>query len=167
MLCHNSSRHGQVKLRALLIGATPCLFALQASAQSGQGPRPLADHHTHLQSVALWRLFNERLPTVALPADLDELLRAFERNWRAADNKTALANQFTDSGLFQYADDWLRGRAAIRMMLVGSGGPLRLRAQAFEVGEQLAHVAGAYGFYRDTTWIDQGRFQFGFRSIRG
>src|ERR1043165_9807089 len=119
-------------LRVPSLGAIAILVALQASAQSNPGLRPLADHHAHLNSVAFWRLLNERLPTVALPPDLDELLRAFERNWRAPDNKTALANQFTDSGLFQYADDWLRGRAAIRMMLVGSGGPLRLHAQAFE-----------------------------------
>src|SRR4051812_43195010 len=84
-------------LRAPSIAVIAFLFALQASAQSNQGPRPLADHHTHLQSVALWRLVNERLPTVALPTDLDELLRAFERNWPAADNKTALANQFSDA----------------------------------------------------------------------
>lgn len=122
--------------------------------------RPAADHHTHLQSVAVWRLFNERLPVVPLPADLEDVLRSFERNWQARDNKTALAEQFTDSGLFQYADDWLRGRPAIRMMLLGSGGPLRLRAQTFASERPAAHVGGMYGFYRDTAWVDQGRFLF-------
>ncbi len=86
-------------------------------------PRPVADHHAHLRSIANWQLVNERLPVVKLPGDLDQLLRDFERNWQASDNKTALAAQFTDSGLFQMRDDWLRGRAAIRMMLVGSGAP--------------------------------------------
>jgi predicted TIM-barrel fold metal-dependent hydrolase len=120
----------------------------------------VADHHTHLQSVALWHLVNERLPVVSLPADLDSVLRSFERNWQAPDNKTALAAQFTASGLFQYADDWIRGPTAIRMMLVGRGGPLRLRAQEFGTEGRAAHVSGMYGFYRDTAWIDQGRFLF-------
>jgi predicted TIM-barrel fold metal-dependent hydrolase len=127
----------------------------------------VADHHGHLQSVAIWQLFNERLPVVRLPSDLDQLLRDFERNWQAPDNKTALAEQFTDSGVFQYADDWLRGRPTIRVMLLGSGGALRLRAQAFGVEERSGHVGGAYGFYRDTVWVDQGRFLFALHRDRG
>lgn len=108
----------------------------------------------------MWHLFNERLPVVSLPADIDSVLRSFERNWQAPDNKMALAAQFTASGLFQYADDWLRGASAIRMMLLGSGGALRFRAQAFGSEGRMAHVSGMYGFYRDSTWIDQGRFLF-------
>ena len=95
------------------------------------------------------------------------MLRDFERNWQLPDNKMALANQFTDSGMFQYADDWLRGRPAIRMMLLGHGGALRLRAQAFAVEERSGHVAGAYAFYRDTVWVDQGRFLFVLQRTRG
>jgi predicted TIM-barrel fold metal-dependent hydrolase len=141
------------------IGAA-ALIASPASAQLDSVVRPVADHHTHLQSVAVWRLFNERLPIVSLPTDIEDVVRSFERNWRAGDNKTALAEQFTDSGLFQYADDWLRGRPAIRMMLLGSGGPLRLRPQTFGTEGNAAHVGGMYGFYRDTAWVDQGRFLF-------
>src|SRR5690348_14626564 len=102
------------------------LVASSASAHIDSAVRPVADHHTHLQSVAMWHLFNERLPVVSLPAGIDSVLRSFERNWQASDNKTALAAQFTATGLFQYADDWLRGPSAIRMMLLGSGGSLRL-----------------------------------------
>ena len=136
------------------------LVASSASAQIDSAVRPVADHHTHLQSVAMWHLFNERLPVVSLPAGIDSVLRSFERNWQASDNKTALAAQFTATGLFQYADDWLRGPSAIRMMLLGSGGSLRLRAQEFGSEGRAAHVSGMYGFYRDTAWIDQGRFLF-------
>src|SRR5688500_1513568 len=121
------------RLRSSRLAAIAVLVATRALAQGDGVPRPVADHHGHLQSVAVWQLFNERLPVVRLPSDLDQLLRDFERNWQAPDNKTALAEQFTDSGLFQYADDWLRGRPAIRMMLLGSGGALGLRAQAFDV----------------------------------
>jgi predicted TIM-barrel fold metal-dependent hydrolase len=153
--------------RSRRLVAIAVLVATEALAQRPGGPRPVADHHGHLQSVAVWQLFNERLPVVKLPPDLDQLLRDFERNWQAPDNKTALAEQFTDSGLFQYADDWLRGRPAIRMMLLGSGGALRLRAQAFTIEERSGHVAGAYGFYRDTLWVDQGRFLFSLHRDRG
>jgi predicted TIM-barrel fold metal-dependent hydrolase len=153
----------RILLRSLSVLA---LIAPPASAQLDSAVRPVADHHTHLQSLAVWHLFNERLPVVSLPADIDDVLRSFERNWQAPDNKMALAAQFTDSGLFQYADDWLRGRPSIRMMLLGSGGPLRLRAQAFGSEGRAAHVSGMYGFYRDTAWIDQGRFLFALRRER-
>lgn len=129
--------------------------------------RPVADHHIHLQSRAIWQLFHEVLPTVALPADLDSVLRGFERGWLAADNKTALAALFTEDGIFQWADDWVRGRAAIRISLLGKGGPLRMRAQAFEAHDSLGNIAGAYGFYRDTTWVDQGRFVLTLRRAIG
>ena len=143
----------------LLVAAVSSVTPLYARVQV----HPAADHHGHLQSVAVWHLFNERLPTASVPEDLDRLLREFERAWQAQDNKTALAELFTEDGLFQYGDDWLRGRAAIRMMLLGNGGPLRLRAQAVEVGAAHGHVAGAYGWYRDTTWVDQGRFVLALR----
>jgi len=161
----SSSMGTQHRTRGLV--AIAVLVAKQMVAQPAGLPRPVADHHGHLQSVAVWQLFNERLPLVTLPNDLDQLLRDFERNWQLPDNKMALANQFTDSGMFQYADDWLRGRPAIRMMLLGHGGALRLRAQAFAVEERSGHVAGAYGFYRDTVWVDQGRFLLVLQRARG
>ena len=154
-------------LRTCRLAAIAVLIATNVHAQSEGLPRPVADHHAHLRSVANWQLVNERLPVVKLPGDLDQLLRDFERNWQAPDNKIALAAQFTDSGLFQYADDWLRGRAAIRMMLVGSAGALKLRAQAFDADQRSGHVGGAYGFYRDTVWVDQGRFLFALRRDPG
>jgi len=130
---------------------TPGLWA------QGVGPaRPVADHHGHLQSSAVWRLFNGQLPVAPLPADLDQVLRGFERGWQARDNKITLAELFTDDGLFQWGDDWLRGRPAIRMMLLGNSGPLRMRAQVFDADDSLGHIAGACGFYRDMAWVDQG-----------
>lgn len=162
----NFSMASQLPTRVL--AAVAVLVAGQVFAQPAGLPRPGADHHSHLSSVAVWELVNERLPVVTLPSDLDQLLRDFERNWQLPDSKMALANQFTDSGLFQYADDWLRGRPAIRMMLLGNGGPLRLRAQAFAIEEPSGgHVAGAYGWYRDTVWVDQGRFLFVLHRDRG
>src|SRR4051812_2910618 len=91
-----SSMGTQHRTRALV--AIAVLVAKQIVAQPAGLPRPVADHHTHLGSVAVWELVNERLPVVTLPRDLDQLLRDFERNWELPDNKMALANQFTDSG---------------------------------------------------------------------
>jgi predicted TIM-barrel fold metal-dependent hydrolase len=143
----------------LLVAAASSVAPLYARVQV----HPAADHHGHLQSVAVWHLFNEQLPIVSVPGDFDRLLREFERGWHAPDNKAALADLFIEDGLFHYGDDWLRGRAAIRMMLLGHGGPLRLRAQAVEASETHGHLAGAYGWYRDTTWVDQGRFVLALR----
>ena len=145
-----------------LVGANPPL-----GAQTESALRPVADHHVHLQSLAVWHLFNDPLPFVTLPADLDRVLREFERAWPARDNKIALSELFTDDGIFRYADDWVRGRPAIRMMLVGEATPLRMRAQEFEADDLLGHVAGAYGEYRDATWVDLGRYVLALRRTKG
>lgn len=141
----------------IVVLATALAFAAQPL--SGQATlRPVADHHAHLQSLAMWHLFNDPLPTVQLPADLDRVLRDFERGWEAADNKAALSTLFTDDGIFQAADDWAQGPLAIRIALLGRGGSLRLLAQSFEAEGRLGYIAGAYGYYRDSTWVDQGRY---------
>jgi predicted TIM-barrel fold metal-dependent hydrolase len=135
--------------------------------QSDTAPRPVADHHVHLQSLAMWRLFNGALPVITPPEEIDRLLRDFERGWRTTDNKVALAEVFTDDGLLQWGDDWARGGAAIRINLLGRAGGLRLRPQAVEAGELLGHVAGMYGYYRDTAWVEQGRYLFSLRRGKG
>ena len=53
------------------------------------------------------------------------------------------------------------------MMMLGSGGALRLRPQVFDARDALGHIAGAYGFYRDTAWVDQGRFLLALRRAPG
>ena len=127
-------------------------------AQAAPPVRPIADHHVHLQSRADWALLHEQLPFITLRPDLDRVLREFEHGWQAGDNKIALSQLFAEDGIFQWADDWIQGRLAIRMMLVGRAGGLRMRPQSFEADDRLGYIAGAYGFYRDTTWVDQGRY---------
>jgi predicted TIM-barrel fold metal-dependent hydrolase len=151
----------------MILAAAVACAAQPLRGQAELPLRPVADHHAHLQSKAIWLLFHEELPIIALPADLDSLLSAFEQGWRAGDNKTALAALFTEDGIFQYADDWIRGRPAIRMFLLGRGEPLRLRPQVFEAHAPLGYIAGAYGRYRDTTWVDQGRFVVTLRRTAG
>jgi len=149
--------------RSRSVGLATFAAAVACTAQPLHGQsertiRPVADHHAHLQSRAVWPLFHGVLPFLVLPADLDGVLRDFEHGWQAADNRAALSALFTADGVLQWGDDWLRGPAAIRIALLGVGGSLRLRPQAFEAGDRLGYIAGAYGFYRDTTWVDEGRY---------
>lgn len=97
------------------------------------------------------------LPDVALPADLDRVLRDFERAWRADDPK-ALASLFVADGfVLQSNRKPVRGRLAIEAAYKGqAGGPLRLRALAFAAGDTTGYIIGAYG-YGDAP-LDTGKF---------
>src|SRR6185436_4943068 len=68
------------------------------------------------------------LAAIELPADLDRVLRDYERAWRTHD-APALASLFTEDG-FVLSNQRLpvRGRAAIVTAYSGAGGDLWLRA---------------------------------------
>ncbi|MCR6703013.1 MAG: nuclear transport factor 2 family protein [Dokdonella sp.] len=87
------------------------------------------------------------VPDVALPPELDRVLRDYERAWRAGD-AAALAALFTEDGfILQSNRPPTRGRAAIRAAYEGQGGaPLRLRALAFSAGDTIGYIIGAYGY---------------------
>jgi ketosteroid isomerase-like protein len=89
----------------------------------------------------------ERIPDVALPPELDRVLRDYERAWRASD-AAALAALFTEDGfILQSNCPPTRGRAAIRAAYEGQGGAsLRLRALAFSAGDTIGYIIGAYGY---------------------
>ncbi|PZQ17441.1 MAG: DUF4440 domain-containing protein [Rhodanobacter denitrificans] len=86
-------------------------------------------------------------PNVALPPELDRVLRDYERAWRAGD-AAALAALFTEDGfILQSNRPPTRGRAAIRAAYEGQGGaPLRLRALAFSADDTIGYIIGAYGY---------------------
>lgn len=86
-------------------------------------------------------------PGVALPSELDRVLRDYERAWRAGD-AAALAALFTEDGfILQSNRPPTRGRAAIRAAYEGQGGaPLRLRALAFSADDTIGYIIGAYGY---------------------
>ena len=94
---------------------------------------------------------------VALPPDLDRVLRDYERAWRAGD-AAALASLFTEDGfVLQSGRPPARGRSAIQAAYAGpGGGPLRLRALAFAMADTIGYIVGAYG-YGDTP-ADVGKF---------
>ena len=106
------------------------------------------------------------LAYVALPPELDRVLRDYERTWRAAD-ATALAALFAQDGfVLQGNRPPLRGRAAIQAAYEGQGGAsLRLRALAYSAGDTRGYIIGTYG-YGDTP-ADMGKFTLTLRRAPG
>ena len=96
------------------------------------------------------------LPSVELPAELDRVLRDYEKAWRARD-AAALSELFAEDGVAMSGGrPPVRGRAAIRSAYTGAGGPLSLRALAFSVGGDAGYIIGAFGPRADAP--DTGKF---------
>lgn len=84
-------------------------------------------------------------PSVALPPELDRVLRDYERAWQAKD-AAALAALFAEDGFaLPSGRPPLRGRDAIRAGYADGGGPLSLRALAFATEGPVGYIVGAYG----------------------
>lgn len=107
-----------------------------------------------------------RLSDVALPTELDRVLRDYERAWRAGD-AAALASLFAEDGIvLQSNRPPVRGRTAIQAAYEGQGGgPLRLRALAFADGGTAGYIIGAYGYGH--TPGDAGKFTLTLRRAPG
>lgn len=99
----------------------------------------------------------EPLASVDLPDDLDRVLRDYERAWIAND-PVALATLFTADGMaLPNGQPPARGSDAIRKAYSqGAGGPLSLRALAYQVSGDLAYVIGGFGAAPDKP--DFGKF---------
>jgi ketosteroid isomerase-like protein len=84
------------------------------------------------------------LPSIELPAEIDRVLRDYERGWRAHD-AAGLAALFAEDGMVLSSGRHpVRGRAAIEQAYAGAGGPLHLRAVAYEREGPLAYVVGGF-----------------------
>ena len=107
-----------------------------------------------------------KLPGVALPPQLDRVLRDYERAWRMGD-AVALASLFAEDGfVLQNNRPPIRGRPAIQAAYKSQGGgPLRLRALAFATGDTIGYIIGAYGY--GNTPGDTGKFTLTFRRTPG
>ena len=98
---------------------------------------------------------------VALPPELDRVLRDYERAWRAGDG-AAVAALFTDDGFaVQSGSPLARGPAAIAGNISGPGGALQLSAYAFSVSGSVGYIVGGFR-YPDTTGPG-GRFVLALR----
>jgi ketosteroid isomerase-like protein len=106
------------------------------------------------------------LPSIVLPAELDRVLRDYERAWKAGD-ENALAALFTDDGFVPTGQGWVRGRDAIRATYQTSQGDLHLRALAFTVQDTVGYIVGAYGYGEGPPVPDRGKFVLALRRARG
>ena len=117
-----------------LLGVVALSFVLATSPLSAQtAPQPVTE---------------TALPDVALPPQLDRVLRDYERAWRAGD-AVALASLFAEDGfVLQSNRPPIRGRPAIQAAYAGQGegGPLRLRAIAFSTTDTIGYIIGAYAY---------------------
>lgn len=96
------------------------------------------------------------LEPVALPPELDRVLRDYEKAWRAHDAK-ALADLFTDDGfVLSPGSPPEHGRAAIARHYTGAGGGLYLRAFGFAVDGRIGWIVG--GFAHAEGAPDDGKF---------
>ena len=108
------------------------------------------------------------LASIALPPELDRVLRDYERAWRSGD-ATAVAALFAEDGyLLQSGRNPIRGRAAIANAYKGqAGGPLRLRAFAYATSDTTGYILGAYGYGNGDKVPDVGKFTVTLRRSRG
>ncbi len=109
----------------------------------------------------------QALPVVALPPELDRVLRDYERAWHAGD-AAALASLFAEDGfVLQRNRPPVRGRVAIRAAYAGqgAGGLLRLRALAWSTSESIGYIIGAYGYGNAPG--DTGKFTLTLRRVPG
>jgi ketosteroid isomerase-like protein len=96
------------------------------------------------------------LPSVELPPPLARVLTDYEAAWQAKD-AAALARLFTEDGfVLSSGTPPVRGRAAIEDHYRGHGGPLSLRALAFETEGPIGYIIGAYARQRGEP--DVGKF---------
>ncbi|MGH8720617.1 MAG: YybH family protein [Burkholderiales bacterium] len=102
------------------------------------------------------------LPSIALPPELDRVLRDYEQAWRAADAKVLTA-LFTEDGFVPTSGGWVRGHDAIRRAYEHSGGDLQLRALAFAVQDTVGYIVGAYGYGDPAAGRDAGKFVLALR----
>jgi ketosteroid isomerase-like protein len=103
----------------------------------------------------------EAMPSVALPAELDRVLRDYEKAWQARD-AAALAALFAEDGfVLSNGKPPVRGRAAIRIAYAEGGGPLSLRALAYSVEGPVGYIIGASATSKDSA--DIGKFVLALR----
>ena len=104
-----------------------------------------------------------QLPSVTLLAELDRVLRDYERAWAAGD-PAALANLFTEDGfVLSNGNTPVRGHLAIRERYANAGGALRLRALGYATDDTVGYIVGAYGYGDEPGSPDNGKFVLALR----
>ena len=102
----------------------------------------------------------ESIPYITLPAELDRVLRDYERLWEAGDGD-GLAELFSEDGfVLSNQRRPARGRPAIRGRYDDPSGDLVLKALAFGTGGGVGYIVGQYAYGNDP---DQGKFLLALR----
>jgi uncharacterized protein (TIGR02246 family) len=125
---------------------------------------PLGNYHAHLVSESSAKiLVVPPLPSIELPAALDQVVRDWERFAKAAD-APAIAALFAEDGLFSQPTGWVRGRDAIRSA-AGNQPPadLRVRAHQVSAGDSVATVVGSVATIVGGSDRDIAKVTFTFR----
>jgi len=104
--------------------------------------------------------------TVALPAEIDRVLKDYEKAWIAKDTG-ALAKLFTADGMALPSGQMpAQGEESIRKAYSQSvGAPLNLRPVAYSTSGELAYVIGGWGGASDKP--EFGKFVLVLRRING
>lgn len=132
------------------------LLALQLALDELNAQRsqlsPVGNYHAHLVSEASANLLvMPPLPSVELPAELDQVVRDYERrrlaaagDFTKAGHAASFADLFTEDGLLSQPTGWARGREAIRSA-AGNEPPrdLRVRPHVFAAEDSVATVTGS------------------------
>jgi hypothetical protein len=133
---------------------------------SERGDRPVRQVFRKLGPHPSRRSPPDPLPSIELPPEIERVLRDYERYWRAG-NAEALVGLFTDDGFVARRGGWIRGQAALRDALQRTSSDLRLRAVAYEVGERVGYIVGAYGYGHEPSIPDRGMFILTLRRAEG
>lgn len=105
----------------------------------------------------------DALASIALPAELDRVLRDYEKAWQGRDPE-ALARLFTDDGfVLSNGKPPVRGRTAIRAAYAEAGGPLALRALEYSAQGSVGYIIGAYSESAEAP--DTGKFILALRKV--
>lgn len=108
----------------------------------------------------------QTLPSVAVPPEIERVLRAYEKAWADNDAK-AIASLFAPDGIALPGNQPpARGAEAITRAYSGGGGlPTYLRAIDYRSAGDLAYVVGAYGPAGQAR--DVGKFVLVLRRVDG
>ena len=90
---------------------------------------------------------DSQMPSVSLPADLDRVLRDYERAWKSGDAANVAALFSVDGFVLQNGRTPVRGRDAIAKAYAGqTGGDLRLRAFGYVISDTAGSIIGGYTY---------------------
>jgi len=104
-------------------------------------------------------------PSITLPAEIDRVLRDYEKHWTGK-NPPGLSELFLEDGFaLMSGTTGARGRPAIAAIYKSAGGELKLRAIGYAVDGNTGYIIGAYGYGAGNP--DTGKFVLALQKVGG